>query len=162
MLSSTQKDMQTPAPARPRTRPLLLTACIAGLITLGVYFWVATTGPRYRADTIFLLYAPTNGSFPKSFPQELAKATPGIIRLKLIPSSNLLLTNGYIFGVTAAGNTEEEAVRAADLASDRIIRTLMAYGSYPMISEWPTESHKVSFMTDCIKPWYFRIKAKLR
>ena len=64
-----------------------LALCILIVISLGLYSFVITSGPRYRAETTLFVWTPTNGSFARSFPQELAKTVPGIIRLEMFPGS---------------------------------------------------------------------------
>jgi hypothetical protein len=144
---------------------LLLALFMALVSGVAAYSWVAIRVPRYRSVTFLLVGVPTNGSFAKSFPQQLAKATPGIIRLEMFPTritTPNLSTNGYKFQVVAAGDTPDKARVASRLALDHLWQTLPDYGSVPMFAYYPADTHEYSLMTDLLKPWFRSIKAKLK
>jgi hypothetical protein len=149
-----------------KSKRLVLALCILIVISLGLYSFVITSGPRYRAETTLVVWTPTNGSFASSFPQQLAKTVPGIIRLEMFPARIRipnLSTNGYLFRVTAAGETAEKAEKTSSLAADRVSDTLFDYGSMLVNQNSNlTRSHKVSLMTDWIIPWFDSIQAKLK
>jgi hypothetical protein len=146
-----------------KPKRLLAALCILIVISLGLYSFVITSGPRYRAETTLFVWTPTNGSFARSFPQELAKTVPGIIRLEMFPgriTTPSSSTKGYTFRVTASGESSDKAEGFSRLAAIRICLTLSDYGSLPVQNSFYSSSHKVSLMTDCIHPWLRSIQAK--
>src|SRR4051812_1413676 len=130
-----------------RPKRLLLAVFMVLVSGIAAYSWVAINVPRYRSVTFLLAGAPTNGSFANSFPQQLAKATPGIMRLEMFPTRitmSSLSTNGYKFQVITAGETAGKAREASKLAVDHLCQTLPDYGSLPMFACYTTNTHEFS------------------
>jgi hypothetical protein len=145
-----------------KPKRFLLGLCMALVIAVAFYSFLATDGPRYRAETFLLVWPPTNGTFAKTFPATLAKTTPGIIRLEMLRIRTVTPgrgTNAYSFRLTAGGSTPDEATQAADLAATHLHEVLVQdHGAMLIDVGKARDAHRFALFHDAINPWLRRMQ----
>lgn len=96
-------------------------AFVAGCTILGILavtFFIPGGNSGFQAESLVMARSYTNAFFTRSFEASVMKASPSIVRLRVMsPKAKLASTNGAVIRITATGSTAKDAQRSSERSS---------------------------------------------
>jgi len=141
-----------------------LTLAAAGTILVIIVVARFTSSGRgsFRAESLVMARSTTNAFFARPFKASVMRASPSIVRLRVMsrrpPAGMTFSTNGVVFRITTAGSTAEDAQRAANEAAIQMHRTVLTnYGIDVLMLEQAKSARSYSFFKDSLRPGIQRL-----